>query len=148
MKPTLLVLLLGVTSAVTAHVAWFRIHQPCTDDQLNCQLSWMKAELKLTDEQFARIKEIHETSSPRLLALATQVARLRDEYAAFERMRVDTDHVDFVEFAHFVEQRREVNRACLDSTRSLVAATSSVMTPEQRQRYLGLLHAHGESAPN
>lgn len=139
MRHTLFVLGLGLFAAAGAHLAWFHLHRPCTGDQLQCQLSWMKSELKLTDEQFARIKAIHEASSPRLLALAVQVSRMREEYAAFERMRIATDRVDFVEFARFVEQRRAVDRECLDSTRRLVAATSDVMTPDQRKRYLGLL---------
>jgi len=152
MKYTLLVLLLGATAAVAAHLTWFQLHRPCPGDQLECQLAWMKTELKLTDAQFARIKAIHEASSPRLLALAAQVARMRDEYAAFERTRVATDRVDFVEFALFVEQRRAIDRECLDSTRRLVHAASDVMTPLQRERYLGLLaptlKIHDASSPN
>ncbi len=139
MKNTLIVLVLGLTAATAAHFGWYYAHRPCTGDQLECQLAWMKAELKLTDAQFARIKAIHEVSSPRLLALATQVARMRDEYAAFERARVTTDRVDFVEFARFVEQRRAIDRECLDSSRRLVVATSDLMTPLQRAHYFGLL---------
>jgi hypothetical protein len=152
MKHTFLVLLLGAMAAVGAHFAWFQLHRPCSGNQLDCQLAWMKAELKLTDAQFARIKAIHEASSPRLLALAAQVARMRDEYAAFERTRVTTDRVDFVEFALFVEQRRAIDRECLASTRRLVNAASDVMTPLQRERYLGLLapnlKIHDASSPN
>ena len=139
MKHTLLVLLLGAAVAATAHVAWFELRRPCTGDALDCQLAWMRSELKLTDAQFARIRTIHEASSPRLLALAAQVARMRDEYAAFERTRLTADRVDFVEFAQFVEARRAIDRECLASTRRLVDATSDVMTPLQRERYLGLL---------
>jgi hypothetical protein len=99
----------------------------------------MKTELKLTDRQFARIKAIHEQSSPRLLALAAQVARMREEYDAFEHERTTSGQVDFLEFAHFVEQRRVVDRECLFSTRQLVADAAGVMTDKQRARYLGLL---------
>jgi hypothetical protein len=152
MKHTFLVLVLGATAAVGAHLAWFQLHRPCSGNQLDCQLVWMKAELKLTDAQFARIKAIHEASSPQLLALAAQVARMRDEYAAFERTRVTTDRVDFVEFALFVEQRRAIDRECLASTRRLVHAASDVMTPLQRERYFGLLapnlQIHDASSPN
>jgi hypothetical protein len=139
MRHTISVLLLGAAAAVTAHLAWFQLHRPCRGDQLDCQLAWMRSELKLTDAQFARIKAIHEASSPRLLALASQVARMRDEYAAFEHARVATDRVDFVEFARFVEHRRAIDRECLDSTRQLIAATSGVMTAPQREQYFGML---------
>jgi hypothetical protein len=99
----------------------------------------MKTDLKLTDERFARIKAIHEESSPRLLALAAEVARMREEYDAFEHERTTSGQIDFLEFAHFVEQRRTVNRECLTSTQRLVADAARVMTAQQRERYLGLL---------
>src|SRR5688572_716619 len=136
MNRTIVVLLLGLVAAVGAHVAWFGLNTPCTGDELDCQLAWMRSELKLTNEQFARIKTIHETSSPRLLALATEVARMKDEYEAFERARKDEGRVDFVEFALFVEARRAIDRECLVSTRQLLAATADVMNPNQRERYL------------
>ena len=139
MKRTLTVLLLGALAATSAHLAWFGINRPCSGDELECQLAWMRSELNLSDEQYARIKSIHETSSPRLLALAAEVARMRDEYAAFERARVTEGKVDFVEFALFVEARRAIDRECLVSTRQLLTATADVMTPRQRERYLGIL---------
>ena len=124
MKRTLLVLLSGLAAGIAAHVAWFDAHRPCQGDELTCQLAWIRTELHLTDAQFARIRAIHEASSPRLLALAAEVAQMREEYAAFEQQRMKTDRVDFVEFAKFVEQRRAIDRECLNITRQLVAATS------------------------
>ena len=139
MKRTLLVLLTGLVAGTAAHVAWFDTHRPCSGDELTCQLSWIRTELKLTDAQYARIRAIHEASSPKLLALAAQVAQMKDEYAAFDRQRLATDRVDFIEFARFVEERRAIDRECLTLTRQLVAATSDTMNPAQRQRYLGLV---------
>jgi predicted nucleotidyltransferase component of viral defense system len=139
MKRTLLIVLLGLTGGLLVHVGWFISQQPCRANGLDCQLEWMKTELKLSDEQFARIKSIHEQSSPRLLALAAQVARMRDEYDAFEHERTTSGQIDFLEFAHFVEQRRAVDRECLTSTQRLVADAARVMTAQQRKQYLGLL---------
>jgi hypothetical protein len=139
MKRMLLVIIAGLVAGVAAHVAWFRANRPCDGGELDCQLAWMRSELKLSDEQFSRIRAIHEASSPQLLALAAQVAQMRDEYAAFERERVTAGRVDFLEFARFVEQRRAIDRACLAATRSLVAAASEPMSPAQRARYLGLV---------
>jgi hypothetical protein len=139
MKRILLTILLGLASGVLAHVGWFISQRPCSANDLDCQLDWMKTELKLSDEQFARIKTIHEQSSPRLLALAAQVVRMREEYDAFEHERTTSGQVDFIEFAHFVEQRRAIDRECLTSTQQLVADAARVMTTQQRERYLGLL---------
>ena len=138
MNRTLFFLLLGLVVGTGTHLAYYRLHEPATDS-LDNQLAWMKTELKLNDAQFSRIKELHQVSSPRLHALADQVAQLQAEFASFEEMRRTSDRVDFIEFARFVETRRQINRECLDSTRQLVLATAEVMTPRQRQHYIRLI---------
>ncbi|MGA2017767.1 MAG: hypothetical protein ABSH26_12495 [Opitutaceae bacterium] len=134
-----LVLLLGIAVGVGTHFVYFRVHEPVYTDTIDAQLSWMKGELQLSDAQFARIKELHMASNPRLRALATQVAQMEAEFAAFENTRRTTDRVDFIEFARFVETRRAISQQCLDSTRRLVLAAASEMTPSQRERYLGIV---------
>jgi len=139
MKRTLLTLALGLAVGTAVHFGYYGLHQPAAGDSLDAKLGWMKTELQLDDAQYARIKELHQTSSPRLRALALQVAQLQAEFAAFEHTRRTDDRVDFLEFARFVEDRRQVSRACLDSTRQLVLASAEVMTPRQREHYLGLI---------
>ena len=139
MKRGVLVLILGAAVGVATHLAFFRLHQPPDPGSLEGQLAWMKWELHLSDEQYARIRELHEASSPRLRALAAQVAQMREEFAAFENARRSADRVDFIEFAQFVEARRNVSRQCLDSTRELVLAAAGEMTPGQREHYLGIV---------
>jgi hypothetical protein len=141
MKRTLTILLLGLAVGAGAHFGYYRMHRPSGLDSLDGQLAWIRDELKLTDEQYARIRELHESSSPRLQALAAQVARMQDEFAAFENTRRTADRVDFLEFAQFVETRRAINRQCVESTRRLVLATADVMTPAQRAQYLGIVAA-------
>jgi hypothetical protein len=141
MKRGLLVLLLGLAVGVTTHVIYFRLHRPADPESLDGQLAWMKSELRLSDAQYARIRELHEASSPRLRALAAQVAQMQAEFTAFENTRRATDGVDFIEFAQFVETRRNINRECLDSTRQLVQAAASEMTPLQREHYFGIVAA-------
>jgi hypothetical protein len=134
-------LFVGLVVGVGAHTVYFQYHRPAGLDSLEGQLAWMKDELKLSDVQFARIKELHEKSSPRLRALAADVARMQAEFTAFENTRKTSDRVDFIEFAQFVETRRNINRQCLESTRQLVLASAGVMTPEQRTHYLGIVAA-------
>jgi hypothetical protein len=141
MRRGILVLLVGLAVGVTTHEVYFRLHRAPDPDSLDGQLAWMKSELQLSDAQFARIRELHEASSPRLRALAAQVTQMQSEFAAFESTRRATDRVDFIEFAQFVEARRNFDRECLDSTRQLVLAAASEMTPRQREQYLGLVAA-------
>jgi hypothetical protein len=135
------VLLLGLAVGVASHFAYFGIHRPYDPGTLDGQLAWMKSELQLSDAQFQRIRELHEASSPRLRSLASQVAQMQEEFAAFENTRRRSDKVDFIEFAQFVEVRRNISRQCLDSTRSLVLAAAGEMTPAQRQHYFGIVAA-------
>jgi len=139
MNRTFLILLLGLLVGVGTHAIYFQLHRPAGLDSLDGQLAWIKDELKLTDAQYAQIKELHEASSPRLRALAAEVARMQAEFTAFENTRRTADKVDFIEFAQFVEMRRNINRECQESTRNLVMATANLMTPEQRAHYLGLV---------
>lgn len=141
MNRFLLTLLLGLTAGLGTHFAYYRYHAPAPTDTLEGQLAWMKSELKLTDTQFARIKDLHQASHPQLQAMAAQVALLQTEFVEFEQTRRTTDKVDFLEFARFVENRRNLSRECLDSTRRLVLASAEVMTPDQRQHYIRLVAA-------
>lgn len=137
MKRALIILLLGLAIGAGAHVVYFQLHRPAGSDARDSQLAWMKEALKLSDAQYTQIKELHDASSPRLRALAAEVARMQAEFAAFENTRRTADRVDFIEFAQFVKTRRAINQQCLESTRQLVLASADVMTPEQRAQYLG-----------
>ena len=139
MKRVLQVLAVGIGCGVLAHVAWYGARRPAGGTEPELQLAWMQQALQLTPEQFGRIKALHERSSPRLLALATQVAQMRGEFTAFEQERQTKGQIDFLEFARFVDHRRAVDRECAESTRQLIVAASEVMDPRQRAAYLALL---------
>jgi hypothetical protein len=139
MKRPLLILLLGLAVGLTAHLAYYHFRQPLRVDSLDGELAWIKSDLHLSDAQFVRIRELHESSSPRLRALASQVAHMQAEFAGFENTRRASDRINFIEFAHFVELRRDIDQQCRESTRQLVLAAASEMNPVQRERYLGIL---------
>ena len=75
-----------------------------------------------------------------------QVSQLQAELTAFEQTRRNSDRVDFLEFARFVEARRQLNAACRDSTQQLVMASAEIMNPRQRERYIQLVTAAGPLA--
>ena len=148
MNRTILSLTLGLVVGLVTHFTYFRLSAPAQGNTLDGQLVWMKSELHLSDAQYARIKELHQASSPRLQAMALQVAAMKAEFTAFEKIRRTTDQVDFLEFARFVENRRHISRECLDSTRQLVLASAEVMNPQQRQRYIQLVASAEPQAPS
>lgn len=137
MKRFFLLLTFGCLVGLGTHTVWYQMRQPAPG--LTGQLEWMRRELHLSPAQYARIKALHESSSPRLLLLAQEVERMQGELAAFEAERQTQGRIDFVEFAQFVENRRNVSRECLDSTRTLINSTAQVMDEHQRTLYLAWL---------
>lgn len=137
MKRTIVIILCGICAGIVAHVGWFALRRPPTD--LETQLAWMNSVLQLNADQFARFKAVHEEASPQLVGLATELQRMRAESAAFERRREETGEVDFLAFARLVEHRRAVDRDRDATAHKLIETAVSVMTPEQRQRYLALI---------
>lgn len=137
MKRTVSLLLCGILAGVIAHVGWYSLRRPPTD--LETQLAWMQAVLQLDPEQFAQFKALHEEASPHLVVLASELQRMRAESVAFERRREETGEVDFLAFARLLEHRRAVDRDRDATARKLVDTALSIMTPEQRQRYLALI---------
>jgi hypothetical protein len=137
MKRTVLIALCGICAGVAAHVGWFALRRPPSD--LDTQLAWMNSVLQLDADQFARFKAVHEEASPQLVGLATELQRMRAESAAFERRRAETGEVDFLAFARLVEHQRAVDRDRDATAHKLIETAVSVMTPEQRQRYLALI---------
>jgi hypothetical protein len=138
MKRAILILCAGLASGLVAHEAWLAARRPASQS-LDAQLVWMRAYLQLDASQFERLKALHEEHRPRLRELGAEVAHARIESAAFEERRRTSGQVDFIAFAQFVQERREVDRQCTQSTHELVAAALAVMTPEQRARYLQMV---------
>lgn len=147
MKRALLTIVLGLGVGLFIHLAYFHLHRPATTNTLEDRLAWMKSELQLTDAQFARVRDIHQASSPRLRAIAAQAAGLQAEFLTFEQLRQAEDRVDFIEFARYVELRRRLSSEGRDSTRQLVLAAAAVMTPQQRERYIRLVESDPAPAP-
>ena len=147
MKRAIIILLVGMLSGIAAHEAWFTARRPGPSDSLDAQLLWMRAYLRLDGEQYARLKVLHEELSPKLRELGEEVSRARLTSQAFEERRRKSGEVDFLAFARFVQARREVDAECSESTRGLVAAALSVMTPEQRNRYLEMVTPVLETPP-
>jgi hypothetical protein len=137
MKRTLLILVGGLFAGALAHVSWFQLRRPPSD--LETQLAWMNSVLQLNAEQFARFKAVHEEASPQLIDLAVELQRMRAQSAEFERRREETGEVDFLAFARLVEHRRTVDRNRDATARKLIETAISVMSPDQRQRYLTLI---------
>lgn len=139
MNRGLLVIFLGVAAGLISFQTWSGWREGCSSGDLSCELAWMREDLSLTDEQFERVVDLHARSSSRLRELAVEISRMESEFIAFEQTRRSEGRVDFLEFARFVAERREIEAAADQSARSLIEATADVMSPQQRTRYLALV---------
>lgn len=137
MKRGALILACGVCAGLAAHAGWFALRKPQND--VEAQVAWMRSVLQLDAEQFARFKALHQEAGPHLAGLAHELERMQAQSAEFERRRLQTGEVDFLAFARLVEQRRALDRDRDATARKLIDTAVSVMTPEQRQRYLALI---------
>jgi hypothetical protein len=137
MTRTLLILVSAVAAGVAGHWGWYAARRP--DPAAESQLAWVRRELDLAPEQYRRLREIHARGEPELRQLAGEVARLREQFAAFERERLEAGQVDFLQVARAAADSRTLDLQCDAAAQRLIAAALGVMTPEQRRRYLELV---------
>jgi hypothetical protein len=139
MKNAALLVAAGLLVGGLAHEGWHFARRPPSPDSLDEQLRWVRMQVQLDSEQYARVRAVHEAFAPRLRQAGSDVARTRSTLQEFEDRRRSSGQVDFLAFKEFLDRSRQVDRQAAESTHELVAAVLAVMTPEQRARYLDLL---------
>jgi hypothetical protein len=120
---------------------------PSEPDSMDRELDWMRDELKLSPVQYARIRELHETLNAELVALEKQRFQVRQETAALEEERRTEGQIDFLVFAGLIKVRQNLDLQSFHSMQRLVSATATIMTPEQRRRYLDYVQAAISAPP-
>ena len=80
-----------------------------------CTMEWLSEELKLSEDQAARIERLHAQSNGPL-------QKLRSEYAQCDKARAGGARV-----------------ACENATQQLIDQVSAELNPEQRAKYLNLV---------
>ena len=116
-------------------------------DSMDQTLVWMRDELRLSPVQYARIRALHETLNSELVALQKERIRVRQETAALEEERRTEGQIDFLVFAGLLESRQNLDLQSFHSMQRLVSATATIMTPEQRRRYLNYVQAAISTPP-
>jgi hypothetical protein len=120
---------------------------PGESESMNRELVWMRDELRLSPAQYARIRELHETLNSELVALEKDRIRVRQETAALEEERRTEGQIDFLVFAGLIKVRQDLDLQSFHSMQRLVSATATIMTPEQRRRYLDYVQAAISTPP-
>lgn len=139
MKRFLLVVLLGFVAGAAAHIGFYAFRRPTVENRLARDLAWMQTEFRLDDQQYGRIRSLHDRVGPELERLFSVLRTTHEELNRLEAVRRATDKVDFLAFHQAKEENRRARRQCRTLTLDLVYAVAEVMTPEQRRRYFALV---------
>jgi hypothetical protein len=111
--------------------------------RLDRDLGWLRRELKLSPEQFAQLKSLHEDSAGRLQLLAAELEQARLTEAHWDAERRNTGTIDFLSYGFAVHGVEALDEMSTAATRGLVDSTAALLDQAQRQRYLRLLGLAG-----
>lgn len=121
MKHWLLTLLLALAAAAGSYAAFYALNRPSAEVRAAAEagdaLEWLRAEFQLSDDQFARIRTMHEQYGDvcvehcRMIREAKKSSQSADEIARLEKV-------------------------CVDSMTAHFERVAAVMGPEQGRRYL------------
>ncbi|MBK1880584.1 hypothetical protein [Pelagicoccus mobilis] len=135
-----MVIVIGVVAGVSAHLGYFNTYsaEMRATSGLN-EMEWLRSELDLTEEQFARITRLHDDRESEIRTLSRKVRDLELMLAELEAERVTEGYVDYLEIRNYMEAKRKLDEACSKSTNDLIASVGDVMDLEQRRRYLTIV---------
>ena len=98
----------------------------------NVKKNFFKQELKLTDEQMAKIREIRSTRSPEVIELRKRLKVIKEEFkTAMKNPNLSNNELS-LKFEEFQKIRDEAQSKRFE----MMLAMRSVMTPEQIATFL------------
>lgn len=137
---SLIILVIGVAAGGAAHFGYFNAYTPaCSPLALECEMEWLRGELDLSEEQYARILQVHDQRTAEIRSLSKRVRELELLLAELESDRVREGYVDFLQIRDYLEVKRKLDEACEKSTSDLIVSVGSFMDLEQRKRYFSIV---------
>ena len=136
MKRTFFILLLGLPLGMTGfgllysnRTASYRdLEQTCGPE-----LAWVKKEFKLNDQEFERIRRLHQAYKPVCTEYCRRVREKNQEIATL--VAASTDITPAIQKA--LGEAADLRKECLAHMLQHFYAVSQAMPPEQGRRYLG-----------
>lgn len=96
------------------------------------ELKWLRRELKLTDEQFAKVSELHQAYRPTCEVLCAKVAEAQKKVKSL----AETRNAGSAELEAALQEQAAVHVECRKALLKHLHQTAAVMTPPQAQHYL------------
>jgi DNA-binding transcriptional regulator/RsmH inhibitor MraZ len=96
------------------------------------ELSWVRSELKLSDDQFARVSELHAAYRPKCTEMCHRIAAARSKVEALAR----TGRELTPELEAALKEHAETEAECRRAMVQHMYETAATLEPDQAARYL------------
>jgi hypothetical protein len=116
-------LVVGVMAAASAHFAYLQFATGLAPAADRPELAWLQRELSLSPDQCAQVQALHETWTPQLAALRTQLQQER------RAVRVTGNTAACI----------AIEDECKMCTVTFIRQVTALLTPPQREKYLALV---------
>ena len=132
MKRPILILVTGIILAAGAYASLLLARTG--DDQADAasELLWLRREFRLTDQEFARIRELHDGYLPNCARMCAQIAAANRD---LERLVLSTNEVTS-EITKKLSEISNIRQECQTTMLQHFYTVSRAMPPEQGRRYL------------
>ncbi len=140
-----LILLSGLAAALLAgSAAYYAGTSSCRsmEDSKTPELAWLKAEFHLSDAEFARISQLHESY---LTACAERCRMVDEKNMELRELLAQTNTVT-PEIAQALSEAAQLRADCQKEMLRHFYEVSRTMPPEEGQRYLAWVQARTISA--
>ena len=132
MKKPLLIILAGLILAAVAYAVLFITRTVQHRSEAPSELLWLRQEFSLSDEEFARIRELHAGYLPDCAKMCARIAAANRE---LERLVLSTNEVT-PEITKKLSEISNIRQECQARMLKHFYAVSRAMPEEQGRRYL------------
>jgi hypothetical protein len=132
MKKPIFILLTGMMLAAGAYAALLLARTGHDQAAAGSELLWLRQEFSLSDQEFARIRELHEGYLPDCARMCAQIAAANRD---LERLVLSTNEVT-PEITKKLSEISNIRQECQATMLKHFYAVSRAMPPEQGHRYL------------
>lgn len=135
MKRTLIILTLSVLAGVAAF-SLMRSHKAAAPEwallDAMPELAWVRRDLDLTEEQFAKVSELHAAYRPTCLELCRDISKAHAKLASLTRR----DRAVTPELEAAIREHAEVHARCQRAMLRHIYETAAAMDEKRARRYL------------
>ncbi len=135
MKPSLLIIPLGLFATFLLQAWYVNEKQPCQDDSLECRLSWISEYLSLTDEQYAAVLNVHLDHEAEVSQLSQKIHELQSHITQLENNRVNNDSIDFIAFYNYLQEKTSLSKISHTKNQDFISDIGSVMNSDQEEKF-------------